>query len=130
MNCFNDPKYFGTEIVFRSFCKLHFLFADTHVLPDRKRVCRDSNPLSPGFNPAPYCKDVSVGHSRRRHTSCIVDCVIVSFDKFRQNVYTPVGIGERKISEKSISDRPLSTLYDHTFHVGISANLKLNALIT
>jgi hypothetical protein len=73
MNYFNDPKYFGTEIVFRGFGKLHFLFADTHVLPDTKLWCRDSNPLSPGFHPAPYCEDFSVGYTRRRHTSCRVD---------------------------------------------------------
>ena len=96
MSYSNDPKYFGTDIVFRGFCKLSFLFADTHLLPDRKLGCRDSKPLSPYLHPAPYCEDFSVGHSRRRHSSCRVDRVIVSFDKFRQNVYLPVGIGERK----------------------------------
>jgi hypothetical protein len=50
----NDPKYFGTEIVFRGLGKLHFVSADTHVLPDTKLGCRDSNTLSPGFHPAPY----------------------------------------------------------------------------
>ena len=89
MNYFNDPKYFGTEIVFGGFGKLHFLFADTQVQPDTKLGCRDSNPQSPGFHPAPYCEDVSVGKSLRRHTSCRVDCVI-SLDKFRQNVYIPI----------------------------------------
>jgi hypothetical protein len=130
MNYFNDAKYFGNEIVFSDFSKNHFLFADSHVIPDSKLGCRDSNPLSPGLLPAPYCEVVSVGHSRRRHTSCRVDFVIISPAKFRQNIYIPVGIGDRKISEKSISDRPVSTFYDRTFHVGISVNLKLNALIT
>ena len=116
--------------MFRDFSKNNFLFADSHVLPHTKLGFRDSNSLSPGLNPAPYCEDFSVGHSRRRHTSCRVDCVILSLDKFRLNVYIPVGNGERKISEKSITDRPVSTFYDLTFHVGISANLKLNALIT
>jgi len=62
--------------------------------------------------------------------SCRVDCVIVSLDKFRQDIYIAVGILERKISEKSTSDRPVSTFYELTFHDGISENLKLNALIT
>jgi len=51
MNYFDDPKYFGTEIVFGGLGKFHFLFADTHVLPDTKLGCRDSNPQSPGFIP-------------------------------------------------------------------------------
>jgi hypothetical protein len=62
MNYFNDPKYFGTDIVFRCFSKPHFLFADTHVLSDTKIGCRDSNPQFPGFHPAPYCEEVIVGH--------------------------------------------------------------------
>jgi hypothetical protein len=90
MNYFNDRKYFGTEIVVGGLGKFHFFFADTHVLPDTKLGFRDSNPQSPGFHPAPYCEDVSVGHSRRRHTSCPVDCVIISLDKFLQNVYIPI----------------------------------------
>ena len=90
MYYFNDRKYFGTKIVFSGFCKLHFLFSDTHMLPDTKLGCRDSNPQSPDFHPAPYCEDVSVGHSRRCPTSCPVDCVIVSPDKFRHNVYIPL----------------------------------------
>ena len=98
MNYFNDPKYFGTEIVFGGIGKFRFLFADTHVLPNRKLGCRDSNPLSPGLIFAPYCVVVSIGHSRRRHTSFRVDFVIISPDKFRQNIYIPVGIGDRKIS--------------------------------
>jgi hypothetical protein len=130
MNYFNNPKYFGTEIVFRGFCKPHFLFADTKVLPDTKLGCCDSNPLYPCFHPAKYCEDVNVGHSRLRHTSFRVDCVIVSLDKFRQNVYIPVRIGERKISQTSISDRPVSTIYDRAFHVGISGNFKIYAHIT
>jgi hypothetical protein len=90
MNYFNDPKYFRTEIVFGGNCKFHFVFANTHVLPNTKLGSRDSNPQSPGFHPAPYCEDVSVGHSRRQHTSYRVDCVIVSLDKFRQKVYIPI----------------------------------------
>jgi len=62
------------------------------VLPDTKLGCHDSKPLPPGLQPTPYCEDVSVGHSRRRHTSYRVDCVILSLE----NVYIPVGIGERK----------------------------------
>jgi len=130
MNYFNDPKYFGTEIVFRCFCKPHFPFADNHVLPDTKIGCRDSNPLSLGLHPAPYCEDVIDGQSRRRHTSCRVDCAIVSLVNIRQDIYIAVCINVRKISERSISDRPVSTFYDRTFHIGISKNLKLNALIT
>ena len=74
------------------FCKLHFLFADTHVLPDTILGCRDLKPLSPGFHPALYCMNVGVDHSRRRHTSCRVDCVIVILEKFRQNIYIAVEI--------------------------------------
>jgi hypothetical protein len=99
MNYFKNPKYLGTEIVFRVLDKFHFLFSDTHVLRDTNLGCLDSNLLSPGFHPAPYCEDFSVGHSLRRHTICRVDCVIVSLDKFRQNVYIPLGIRECKIFE-------------------------------
>ena len=130
MNYFKDPKYFGTEIVFRGFRKNQFLFADSHVLPGSKLGCRDSNRLSPGFHPTAYFKDFSVGKSRRRHRSCRVDFVILILDKFRQNLYIPVVVGERKISEKPISDRLVSTFYDRTFHVGFYANMQLNALIT
>ena len=130
MNYFNDPKYFGTEIVFRSFCKPHFLFADSHVVPDTKLGRLDSNTLSLGIHPTPYCEDVRIGHSRRRHTCSRVNCVIVGLDKFRQNGNIAVGISGCKIFEKSISDRPVSTFHDRTFHIRISANLKLNALIT
>jgi len=84
MYYFKDPKYFGTEIVFGGLGKFHFLFPDTHVLPDTKLGFRDSNPQFPEFHPASYSEDVCVGHSRRRHTSC-VDCVIIILDKFRQN---------------------------------------------
>ena len=59
---FNDPKYFGTEIVLGGLDKFHFLFADTHVLPNTKLSCRNSNPLPPNLHPTPYCEDVSVGH--------------------------------------------------------------------
>jgi len=90
MNYFNDQKYFGTEIVFGGLSKFHFLFADTHVLPDTKIGCCDSNLQSPGFHRALYCEDVSDGHSRRHHTSCRVGCAIISLDKFRQNVYIPI----------------------------------------
>ena len=129
MNYFNDHKYFVTEIVFRSFSQTHFLFADTHVLPDTKLGCRESNPLYLNLRPTRYFKDVSVGHSRSYHTSCGVNCVNVRLDKFRQNIYIAVGILVRKISLKSIFERTVSTFYDRTFHIGISANLKLNALI-
>jgi len=78
--------------VFAGLGKFHFLFAETHMLPDTKCGCRDSNPQSPGYHPAPYCEDVSVGHSRRVHTSCLMDCFNVSLDKLRQNVYIPIGI--------------------------------------
>ena len=84
MNYVNDPEYFGTEIMFCSHCNLQFLFAYSHVLPDTKLGFRDSNPQFPEFHPASYSEDVCVGHSRRRHTSC-VDCVIIILDKFRQN---------------------------------------------
>ena len=114
----------------RGFGKLHFLFGETHVLPATNLGCRDSNPLSSGFHPAPYCEDVTVGHSRRRHSNCRVDCVIVSLDKFRQNVYITVGIAGSKIFERSISQCPVSTFYDRTFDVGIFANLKLTGLVT
>jgi len=40
MNYINDPKYFGTEIVFRGFGKHHFLFGETHVLPATILGCR------------------------------------------------------------------------------------------
>jgi hypothetical protein len=130
MNYFNDPKYFGTEIVFRSFCKPHFLFADSHVVPDTKLGRRDSTTLPLGLHPAPYCEDVSVGHSRRRHACSCLNCDIVSTDKFLQNVNIAVRILERKISEKSISDSPVSTFHDRTFNIGIFAKLILNALLT
>ena len=58
MDYFKDPKYFGTEIVFFSLCKLHFLFADSHVLPDTKLGLRDSNTLPLGLHPTPYSEDV------------------------------------------------------------------------
>ena len=92
MNYFNDPKYFGTEIMFRGFGKLHFLFADTHVLPDTNLSRRDSKTLPLGLLPTPYGEDVSIGHSRRRHACGRVKRVIVGLDKFRQNVYISVGI--------------------------------------
>jgi hypothetical protein len=120
MNYFNDPKYFGIEIVFGGLGKFHFLFADTHVLSDTKPGCRDSNTQSPGFHPAPYCEDVDVGHSRQRHTSCRMDCVIISLDKFQQNVYKTMWIRECKIFESSITDCPVKTFYARTFYVGIS----------
>ena len=90
----NVPKYFGTEIVSCSLCKLHFLFADSHVLPDTKHRHSDSNTLTLGLHPTPNCEDVSNGHSRRRHACIRVDRVIVSFNKFRENVYTAVRILE------------------------------------
>jgi len=50
MNYFNDPKYFGTEIAFCSLSKLHFLIADSHVLPDTKHGRRDANTLPLGLH--------------------------------------------------------------------------------
>ena len=128
MKYFNDPKYFGTEIVFRSFSKPHFLFADT--LPDTKLSYRYSKPLSPGLHLAPYCEEFRVGHSRMCHSSCRVDCVIVSFDKFWQDIYIALCIRGCKVFEMSITDRTVSTFHDSTYLVGISANFKLNALFT
>ena len=130
MNYFNNHKYFGTEIVFCTLWKLHFLFADSHVLPDTKLGRRDSNTLTLGLHPTPYCEDVSIGHSRRLHACSRVNCVIVSLDKFRQNVYIAVRIRGRKKFEKSISDRPVNTFHDRTLHIKISAYMKLNAVIT
>ena len=128
MNYFNIPKYFGAEIVFCGL--LHFLFADYHVLPDTKLGRRDSNTLSLGLHPTPYSEDVSIVHSRRRRACSLVNRVIVSLDKFRQNVYISVRISDRGKFEKSLSDRPLGTFHDGTFHIGIFENLELNVLIT
>jgi len=118
MNYFNNHKYFGTEIVFCTLWKLHFLFADSHVLPDTKLGRRDSNTLTLGLHPTPYCEDVSIGHSRRLHACSRVNCVIVSLDKFRQNVNISVRVPERKISVKSISGRPVGVFNDCTFLIG------------
>jgi hypothetical protein len=130
MNYFNDSKNFGTEIVFRSLCKLHFVFADSHVQPDTKLWRRDKNTLSQGLHPTPYCEDVRIGHSRMWITCGRVNCVIVSLDKFRQNVNIYVSILVREKSVQSISDRIVSMFHDRIFHIGFFTNLKLNALIT
>jgi len=87
MNYFNDPKYFGTEVVLCSLCKLHFLFVDSLVLPDTKLGCRDTKTLPLGLHPTPYGEEFNIDHSRRRHACGPVNLVIVSLDKFRQNVY-------------------------------------------
>jgi len=73
--------------VLRCFRKHHLLFADTHVLPDKKLGRSESNPLSLDLHPTPYCEDVSIDQSRRRHTSCRVICFIVKLAKFWRNVY-------------------------------------------
>ena len=130
MNYFKTPNYFGIGIVFCSLCKLHFLVDDSHVLPDTKLGRLDSNTPPLGLHPTPYCEEVSIGHTRRRHACSRVNRVIVSLDKFRQNGNISVLVPERKISIQSIPDRPMGTFHDRIFHIGISANLKLNALIT
>ena len=99
MNYFNDPHYFDTEFVFRSLCKLHFLLADSHMLPDKNLDRRDSKTLPLDLHTAPYSEDVSIGHSRRCYTCGRVDCVIVSLDKFRHIVYIAVRILERKLCD-------------------------------
>jgi len=104
--------------------------SESYVLPDTKLGRCDSHTLPLGLHPTPYCEDVSIGHSRRCHACSRVNRVIVSLDKFRQNVNISVRVPERKISVQTISDRPLGTFHDRTFHIGIYANLKLNALIT
>ena len=109
INYFNNSTYFGTEIMFCSLCKLQFLFADSHVLPDTKLGLRDSNTLTLGLHPTPYFEEVSVGQSQRFHTCGRVNCVIVSLDKFRQNFDIAVRIFEREKSVQFICDRPVST---------------------
>ena len=99
MSYFNDPNYFGTEILFCSLCKLNFLFADSHMLPDTKLGRRDTKTLPLRLHPTSYYEDVNIGHARRCHICGRVNCVIVSLDKFRQNVYIAVRILE---SEKSV----------------------------
>ena len=91
MNYFNDAKYFGTEIVFCSLCKLHFLFADSHVLPDKKLGLRDSNTLPLGLHPPTYGEHVGIGHSRRCNAFGRMNRVIISLHKFRQNFNISVG---------------------------------------
>jgi len=51
----------------------------------------------------------------------------VGFDKFRKNVYISVGIFISIVLVDPITDRPMNTMYDRTFDVGIFPNLKLNA---
>jgi hypothetical protein len=129
MNYINDPKYFGTAIVFCSLCKILFIFADSHVLPDTKLGRRDSNTQPLGLQQTPFFEAVCMGHTRRHHVCSRVSRVIVSLDQFRQNIYIFLRISERKIYSQSIYDRPVGTFHDRTFQIAISANLKQNALI-
>ena len=96
------------------------------MLPYTKLGRRDSNTLALGLHPTPYCEDVTIGHSRRRHTCSRVNCVLVSLDKFQQKVYIAVGILVRKKIEKSITDRPVSTFYDRTFHIRFEIECPFN----
>ena len=130
MKYFNNPIHFGTEIVFCSLCKIRFLFADSQVRPDTKLGRRESNTLPLGLHPTPYYENVSIGQSRRLHACVRVNRVIASLDKIRQNVYITVRILEPKISVECVSDRPVGTFHDRTFHIWIFVNLKLNAFMT
>ena len=126
---FKDPKYFGTEIVLRSFNKVNLLIADAHVLAYAKRDCRDfiSTPLC--LYPASYVQYVHIRHCRRRHASVRVKRVIVGLDKFRKTIYISVVIFISNIVIQSTVDRPMSMFKARTLHVGIFAHLKMNALL-
>jgi len=100
---------------------LHFLFVDSHVLPDTKHDRSDTNTLPVDLHPTIFCVDESIGHSRRRYACGRMNRVIVSLDKFRQNVYISVGIFICKILVQSISDYPMSMFHDRTFDFGMFA---------
>ena len=116
MNYFKTPNYFGIGIVFCSLCKLHFLVDDSHVLPDTKLGRLDSNTPPLGLHPTPYCEEVSIGHTRRRHACSRVNRVIVSIDKFWHNVNISVRVPQRKISVQFISDRLWHIPRPHIWH--------------
>jgi len=118
MNYFKEPKYFGSEISFCSLCKIHFLFDDTHALPDTNLCCRVANTLNLGLDNKPYGEHVSMGQPRRFHASGRMNRVIVILDKFR-HVYISVRIFESEKFEKAISVRTVSTFHDLTLHIGI-----------
>ena len=92
------------------------------MLSDAKLGRCESNATPLGLHPTPYVEDVLIGHSRSRHVCGRANRDIVGRDKFR-NIYISVGNFISKIFVEPVTDRPLSTFYDSTLHVGIFAHL-------
>ena len=88
----------------------------------------DFNHANASKSHLPYGEDVRICHTLVRHTGQVYR-VIVGPDKFRQNVNISEGSFICKLFLYSVTNRAMRTFHDRTFHVGISALLKLYALV-
>jgi hypothetical protein len=127
-NHFCDAEYFGAEILFRAFRKLHLLFADTHVLTPSNSRSYSTDATSPIIHPLPYREDIGVRYFGGCRAHGWVYRVVVSSDKFWENVDIPVRVFIGEVFIEPVPNCPLSSLHDRAFNVGIFTYLKLNAL--
>jgi len=97
--------------------KLRFFFGDAHVLPYTESCSNDADPTPP-LHSLPYSEDVRIGNFRRYHIRGRVNCIVVSFDKFRNKVYISVRIFIGKIFIQPIADSPMSSLMTEHFTSG------------
>ena len=100
------------------------------MLADAKSDCRATYCAMLLSHSVPNLDYIRIRYLRRRHACGTVNHIVITREELRQYVELSVSVSLRHVYVQLITDRALATFHYSEFHIMLSTNLKLNALLS